>query len=75
MERYKNLGGNSNVHSYQIGITEITVRFNGGATYRYTYSSTGSVNVERMKRLAIRGIGLNSLISRTIKKRYASKLI
>ena len=74
MERYRNLGGNSSVYSYQIGDSEIVVRFNDGATYLYTYTSTGSMNIEQMKQLAINGIGLNSLISRRIKKKYARRL-
>ncbi|MEQ8908157.1 MAG: hypothetical protein RIC95_03115 [Vicingaceae bacterium] len=74
MVRYRNLGGNSGVSAYEIGSDFIKVRFNDGGLYLYTNARTGVHNVERMKRLAQRGQGLNSLISRSIRKRYAAKL-
>jgi hypothetical protein len=45
-----------------------------GGKYLYNNQTTGSSNVERMKTLAINGIGLNHFIRTTIKKRFASKL-
>ena len=74
MERYRNTGGNSGIYLYEIGDDYIIVQFNDGGTYLYNYSSTGSSNVERMKSLALRGQGLNSFISTTVKKNYASKI-
>lgn len=74
MERYKNLGGDSGVSAYEIGAESITVQFNTGAVYLYTYRSAGSANIEKMKLLAVAGKGLNSFIMRNVKKGYESKL-
>ena len=65
MERYGNLGGNSNVLAYQIGDSYIAIRFAGGrdTIYSYTYESAGPEAVETMKALATAGHGLNSYIS------------
>ena len=72
--RYLNKGGNSSVANYSIGADSITVQFKDGASYLYNYSSTTMVGVEHMKQLAVNGIGLNSYISRVVKKQYARKL-
>jgi len=74
MERYRNLGGNSGVYAYEIGEDYIKVQFSDGAIYLYTNGVTGTYNIDNMKNLAIKGQGLNSFISTTVKKRYASKL-
>ncbi len=74
MTIYKNLGGNSNVVAYEIGQDYIKVQFGDGSIYLYTYMSTGRSNVEKMKALAVKGVGLNSFIGRYIRKKYARKL-
>lgn len=74
MQIYRNLGGNSNVAGFQIGHEYIVVQFKDRSSYLYTYSSTGVHEIERMKILAHQGRGLNSYISRIIRKRYARKL-
>ena len=74
MERYKNLGGNSNVIAYEIGIDFITVEFSDKSRYLYNYQSAGSENIEQMKKLAVAGRGLNSFINRVVKYKYAKKL-
>ncbi len=74
MELYKNLGGDSGVVAYEIGDDSIKVQFSDGSLYLYNYQSAGSHNIEQMKGLAIAGRGLNSFISRVVKKGYASKL-
>lgn len=74
MTQYKNLGGTSGVHSYEIGINSITVQFRDGAVYLYNSSSTSSYNILQMQRLASAGRGLNSFIGTTVKKGYAAKL-
>lgn len=74
MERYRNRGGDSGIVAYEIGPDSITVMFSDGAVYLYTYQSAGSANIERMKRLAIAGEGLNSFINRCVRKDYARKL-
>lgn len=71
--KYKNLGGNSNVARYALDYDNIIVEFKDGAKYLYTYTSTTTAGVEHMKRLALRGVGLNSYISRVVKKRFARK--
>lgn len=73
MIQYKNLGGNSNVHSYEIGNDYIDVMFGGGSKYRYTYESAGIENIEKMKQLAKAGQGLNSFINKVVRKLYAFK--
>lgn len=73
MERYKNLGGNSNVFAFQINSDSIDVQFQDGSVYSYTYQSAGSHNIEHMKTLAVAGKGLNSFIMRHVKTAYASR--
>ncbi len=70
---YENLGGNSGVTAYQIGTDFIRVQFYNGAIYRYTYESAGHVKIERMKRLAKTGQGLNGYINRNVKYDYAER--
>lgn len=74
MERYKNLGGDSGISGYDIGEGAITVHFNDGAAYLYTNASAGQSNISEMCRLAVAGQGLNSFISRVVRKLYARKL-
>jgi len=74
MTDYRNLRGNSGVAAYEIAEDSITVQFNDGALYLYNYSKPGMINVNRMKQLALKGSGLNSLIRRVIKKNYSKKL-
>jgi hypothetical protein len=73
MERYRNLSGDSAVKAYECGPEFIRIQFSDGAVYLYTYSSTGSYNIEQMKQLAKNGRGLNSFISTTVRKAYARK--
>lgn len=66
-----NLGGRSNVSSFDIGLDYIAVKFNGTARiYRYSYRKGGQQHVENMKQLAERGSGLNSYINRFTKYLY-----
>lgn len=74
MTPYKNRGGNSGIDSYETGADSITVQFKDGAVYLYTAQSAGAANIEEMKSLAVAGHGLNSFISRNVRKRYAHKL-
>jgi hypothetical protein len=73
MERYRNLGGDSNVVAYENGPDFIRVQFGDGSIYLYTYASAGSHNIERMKQLASSGQGLNSFIMNNVRKAYARK--
>jgi len=70
MERYKNLGGDSGVHAYEIGVDSITVKFGTGKVYLFTNRSAGRANIERMKALALAGQGLNAFIKRNVNKDY-----
>ena len=74
MQRYKNLGGNSGVVAYELGDNSIKIQFRNGSLYLYDDQSTGSNDIEHMKKLAISGQGLSSFISRNVKERYAAKL-
>lgn len=73
MEPYKNLGGDSGVVAYETGLDFIKVRFSDGSIYLYNYQSAGGHNIEHMKVLATSGKGLNSFITTTVRKQYASK--
>ncbi len=74
MERYIDPSDNSGVSGYEIGLDSITVQFKDGGIYRYDYVSAGRENIEKMKRLALRGVGLNTFINQNIRNAYAAKL-
>ncbi|WP_199099892.1 hypothetical protein [Dyella sp. ASV21] len=74
MERYLNLGRDSNVMAYELGVGSITVQFNDGSVYLYTNQSAGQDNLAELQRLAKIGQGLNSYINRYVRKRYAKKI-
>ena len=74
MKPYKNLGGDSNVTGYEIGLDFILVQFGDFSVYEYTYSSAGRNNIERMKRLAVEGKGLNGFINQNVRKKYSRKI-
>jgi len=73
MQRYKDVAGDSGITAFEIGRNYIRVQFKEGVIYRYTYRSTGSRNVERMKLLATCGVGLTSYINQYVRDAYASK--
>lgn len=73
MPDYQNLGGNSNVASYEIGPDSISVLFNDGNEYVYTNKSAGASSINRMKELAEAGRGLNSYIMRFVKYGFESR--
>ena len=73
MEHYKNLGGNSGVVGYEIGADYIRVQFSNDSVYLYTYTSAGRSNIEKMKELAVKGIGLNSYIDNFVHRLYSRK--
>jgi len=74
MERYLNRGGNSAVRYYEMGAGSITIQFNDGSMYLYDRSAPGASDVAQLQSLARAGSGLNSYISRNVRKRYARKL-
>lgn len=73
MERYRNVGGDSGVAAYSIEEGAITVQFNDGWHYEYTNQSAGAANISEMQRLARAGQGLNSYISKVVRKGYSRK--
>lgn len=76
MIRYKNLGQNSNVSTFEIGESSISVVFNNSPfMYIYDYSKPGIKHVETMKKLALEGKGLNAYINHYIKKNYAKRTL
>lgn len=74
MERYQNRGGDSGVMSFEIGDDSITVQFRDSSLYLYNSIRPGQVMVDHMKILARSGQGLNSYISRTVRKNFYQKL-
>jgi len=70
MERYKNRNGKSGVIAYEIGGDYIRVKFTSGDIYQYSYNRAGKSNVENMKKLAIKGLGLATYISTHVKFKY-----
>ena len=74
MEEYKNRGGDSGVISFEISDDSITVQFRDKSLYLYNYIKPGQAVVEHMKALARAGKGLNSYISRTVRKNFYQKL-
>lgn len=73
MDKYKNLGGNSGITHYEIGNDYIKIQFTSGKIYIYTYNSAGKNNIEIMKKLALKGQGLNSFIMNNVKDLYEDK--
>lgn len=73
MPRYLNLGGDSDVSSYETHKDSIEVTFQDGSQYEYTRESAGSKEITQMKRFATKGEGLNSYINRHASKNYSKK--
>lgn len=72
MERYRNLGGDSGVVEYEIGMDFIKVRFEKShKVYVYDYDSAGKGKIEQMKTLAKSGTGLNTFINKKVRKSYS----
>ena len=71
MTKYRNLGGDSGVSSYEIGTDRIIVTFSSNVSYEYTYRSANVEHVENMKSFAKQGHGLNSYINKYVKKGYS----
>lgn len=71
MQRYRNLGGDSGVLSYEAEPGAITVEFSDGSVYLYTDESAGAANIAEMQRLAANGQGLCTFINRVVRNNYA----
>jgi len=71
MQKYADVNRDSGVDSFQNNPTSIKVLFKGGSKiYVYTYSNPGQIHVEKMKKLALSGDGLNSYINKYVRKNY-----
>ena len=73
-EKYRNLGGKSNVASYKIVKDSVTVRFADHSVYIYSNQRAGRLNVNQMKALAISGQGLGTFIGASLKEGFARKI-
>ena len=74
MPHYGDKSGDSGVASYEVGPDFIIVRFKEGHGYLYNDAAPGRRRVESMKRLAARGQGLSTYISKHVRDNYAAKL-
>ena len=74
LQRYPNRSLDSGVTAYEIGDDYIKVEFADGPLYLYTHDTPGKRRVERMKKLALRGKGLSTFISREVREDYAARL-
>lgn len=71
MPVYKDIDGDSGVHSYEYDEDHITVWFKENSrSYTYSYSSAGPHHVEEMKRLADSGDGLHAYINYNVRDLY-----
>ncbi|MCK5022153.1 MAG: hypothetical protein KAR54_02805 [Candidatus Pacebacteria bacterium] len=78
MQNYKNLDGQSGIVGYEIGDDFIIVKFkeaskSGYTTYKYSYTSAGEDEVEKMKELASSGDGLDEFINSSVRKKYEDR--
>lgn len=74
MRRYGNRHGGSGIVAWEASDDELRVKFRSGEVYVYDADHPGRAHVEAMKRLAERGEGLTSYISRHVREDYARKL-
>lgn len=71
MQRYADINNDSGVVGYEISATSITVWFDGTVRpYTYSYAVAGQHHVEKMKKLAQSGDGLNAYINFNVKFKY-----
>lgn len=74
MQRYEDKTGNSGIAAFEIADVSILIEFKDGGLFRYDNDSTGRAQVEKMKKLARAGSGLNTFINKHVRNRYAAKL-
>jgi len=72
-EIYQSPNNSSSIATYKYGSDWICVKFRKSSVYEYTYISAGKSNVEKMKKLADSGNGLNTFINKNVRKRYSKK--
>lgn len=68
---YKDIDNDSGIYSYEISSESIKIWFkSGGKPYIYSYKSAGQTHVEKMKKLAATGNGLNSYIMKNVRNNF-----
>ena len=71
MQRYADIDRDSGVMGFDINDTSIKVYFKGTTRpYIYSYRKAGIHHVEKMKRLALAGDGLNEYINNHVRKLF-----
>ncbi len=77
MTPYKDTNRDSGIEAYEYGDDWITVKFDAGSHrhYKYQASKIGQAHIDRMKKLADSGNGLNSYINthRDVQKGYSDR--
>ena len=63
MTKYKNLSGNSSVHSYEYTSDTFTVKFNDGTHYLYSTSKNSLSEIQKMQQKGDAGIGLGTMLA------------
>lgn len=74
VKRYKNLSGQSGISGYDLLPDAIKIRFNDNSLYLYNYEIPGKREVEIMKGLAQKGIGLTTFINQEVRGNFAAQL-
>ena len=74
LQPYGTRSGNTGVHSFAVLPGALLVQFRSGEGYLYDGERPGSSHVIRMTRLALRGAGLSTYISRNVQHDYRLKL-
>lgn len=74
MVPYKRLNPNSGITAYEIKPDSIKIEFDTGGLYLYDYRAPGREHVEKMKELAVSGVGLCTYIIQQVRENYATKL-
>lgn len=74
MERYAGIDHQSGVRRFEIGPHSIAVEFVSGPVYLYTWRSAGKRHVETMKKLAKKGVGLSSYISKWAHEKFERQI-
>jgi hypothetical protein len=70
MDIYLNKRRNSGILEFEIGYDYINVKFKNNSVYTYDNNSSGKENIEKMKKLALSGEGLNTFINKHMRDKY-----
>jgi hypothetical protein len=73
-EKYKNLSGRGGIIAFEVLEKAIILQFANNDKYLYDYMKPGKINVENLKRLTRKGIGLTTYINQKIRGEYRRKL-